>query len=145
MAAKQRVSFSLKKDRDVEITLNADFSQLQQVLVNLIMNGIQAMPDGGKIDVTLSNELLSRSAGENRVKNKYLKIIIKDEGEGIEQKNLKHIFTPFFTTKTIGTGTGLGLSIAHGIVEENGGWIDIENNELSGACFTVFLPLQDQR
>jgi len=145
MAAKHRVSFSLNKDDGTVSTLNADFSQLQQVLVNLAMNAIQAMPDGGKVDVNLSNEFLSRSEGEDRVKSKYLKITIKDEGEGIDQKNFKHIFTPFFTTKTIGTGTGLGLSIAHGIVEENGGWIDIENNVLNGACFTVYLPLQEQK
>lgn len=145
MASKQRVSFFLKKEKDTEVTLHADFSQLQQVLVNLLMNAIQAMPDGGKIDVSLSNELLPSSTEESRIKNQYVKIKIEDEGEGICQENFKHIFTPFFTTKTVGAGTGLGLSIAHGIIEENGGWIDIENNVLHGACFSVYLPLKEQK
>lgn len=143
MAAKQKVSFNLNRDEKANTTLNADFSQIQQVLVNLLINGIQAMPNGGKIDVNLSNELHSPSSRENRVKMKYLKVSINDEGEGIDQEHFEDIFTPFFTTKTIGAGTGLGLSIAHGIVEENGGWIDIKNNVSSGACFSVYLPLKD--
>lgn len=143
MAAKQHVSFYLNQKEGTEVILSADFSQLQQVLVNLLMNAIQAMPDGGKVDVSLSNEILSSSLSENRIKNNYLKVKIQDEGEGICKEHLKHIFTPFFTTKTIGTGTGLGLSIAHGIIEEHGGWIDIDNNVLNGACFTVCLPLKE--
>jgi two-component system NtrC family sensor kinase len=145
MATKQRVSFFLNKEEDTEVKLSANFSQLQQVLVNLLMNAIQAMPGGGKVDVSLSNEIMSASLSENRIRNKYLKIRIQDEGEGICKENLEHIFTPFFTTKTLGTGTGLGLSIAHGIVEENGGWIDIESNVTNGACFTVYLPLKEQQ
>jgi len=143
MATKQRVSFSLNREENTNATLNTDFSQIQQVLVNLLMNGIQAMPEGGQIDVKLSNEIVSPTGTENRVKTTYLKVTIQDEGEGIDQENFKNIFTPFFTTKTLGAGTGLGLSIAHGIVEEHGGWIDIKNNVSSGACFTVYLPLQD--
>jgi len=145
MAAKQRVSFFLSKKEDTEVILHADFSQLQQVFVNLLMNAIQAMPDGGKVSVSLSNEMLSSSSNEDRIKNKYLKVRIQDEGEGICKEDLKQIFTPFYTTKTIGTGTGLGLSIAHGIIEENGGWIDIESNVLSGACFSVFLPVKERK
>lgn len=145
MAAKQQVSFFLNKKEDTDVILSGDFAQLQQVLVNLLMNAIQAMPDGGKVDVSLSNEMQTVSSGENRIKNKYLTIKIQDEGEGILKENMQHIFTPFFTTKTIGTGTGLGLSIAHGIVEENGGWIDIKNNVQSGACFTVYLPIKEEK
>ncbi len=143
MATKQHVSFFLNKKEDTVMRLSADFSQLQQVLVNLLMNAIQAMPNGGQVEVGLSNEMLPNSVGENRIKDKYLKIKIEDEGEGICKENVQHIFTPFFTTKSIGTGTGLGLSIAHGIIEENGGWIDIESNLGHGACFTVYLPLQE--
>ncbi|TKB11697.1 HAMP domain-containing sensor histidine kinase [Desulforhopalus sp. IMCC35007] len=144
MASKQQVTLHLSKDEDTDIQLNADFSQIQQVLVNLLINAIQAMPDGGKVEVTLSNERISASANEEPVQQKYLKIRIQDEGEGICEENLQHIFTPFFTTKTIGTGTGLGLSIAHGIVEEHGGWIDIESTVQNGACFSVYLPMRGQ-
>lgn len=140
MAAKQRVSFLMSKNEDAEVILTADFSQLQQVIVNLLMNAIQAMPDGGKVEVSLSNEIVAGTQGEQQIRKKYLIITIQDEGEGICKENFKHIFTPFFTTKTTGTGTGLGLSIAHGIVEENGGWIDTENTTPHGACFSIYLP-----
>lgn len=145
MATKQHVSFFLHKEENISILLTADFSQLQQVLVNLLMNAIQAMPDGGKVDVNLSNEMISTSSHEERIKKEYVKIRIHDEGEGICKENIEHIFTPFFTTKKIGTGTGLGLSIAHGIIEEHGGWIDIESSVHHGACFTVYLPIEEQK
>ena len=143
MAAKQQVSFFIHKSEDTEVILNADFSQLEQVLVNLLMNAIQAMPAGGKVDVSLSNEIVPTTLGEEQIIKKYLIIKIQDEGEGICKENFNHIFTPFFTTKTMGTGTGLGLSIAHGIIEEHGGWIDTENNARHGACFSIYLPLQE--
>ncbi len=143
MAGKQHVIFFLNKSDGADVTLHVDPSQIQQVLVNLLMNSIQAMPQGGKVDVSLSNELLSLEPGGTESLEKYLKIRIQDEGEGICQDNLENIFTPFFTTKSIGTGTGLGLSIAHGIVEEHGGWIDVESKVKHGACFTVYLPLQE--
>ena len=143
MAAKQRVSFFMHKSENTEVILNADFSQLEQVLVNLLMNAIQAMPGGGKVDVSLSNEIVPTKQGDKQIRKKYLIMKIEDEGEGIRKENFNHIFTPFFTTKTLGTGTGLGLSIAHGIVEEHGGWIDTENNARHGACFSIYLPLQE--
>ena len=145
MAAKQRVSFSLNKKDDTKVILSGDFAQLQQVLVNLLMNAIQAMPDGGKVDIDLSNEMIAGPGAVKHVETNYLKIKIQDEGEGILKENIQHIFTPFFTTKTIGTGTGLGLSIAHGIIEENGGWIDIENRVQRGACFTIYLPIKGDK
>lgn len=144
MASKQQVSLVLTKDENTDTILRADFPQLQQVMVNLLMNAIQAMPDGGKVDVNLSNEMLPVAIFEEQTKQKYLKVRIQDEGEGVCKENLAHIFTPFFTTKKIGTGTGLGLSIAHGIVEDHEGWIDIESTADKGACFTVYLPMKEQ-
>ncbi len=143
MAAKQHVSFSLNTAEEATVQLNADGSQVQQVLINLLMNSVQAMPDGGKVHVSLTNELLSDTQDSGKELKKYMKIRIVDEGEGICQENFDHIFTPFFTTKTIGTGTGLGLSIAHGIVEEHGGWIDVESSTQEGACFSVFFPMEE--
>ncbi len=143
MARKQRVSFFLHKEIDTEIQLKGDFAQLQQVLVNLLMNAIQAMPEGGAVNVRLSNEMIATTSQENRVRKKHLKIQIHDDGEGICKENLDQIFTPFFTTKNIGTGTGLGLSIAHGIIEQHNGWIDIESKISQGACFTIYLPMEE--
>lgn len=143
MSSKQQVTFALSKDEEAEVVLSVDGSQIQQVLINLLMNSVQAMPNGGTVSVYVSNEMLSGPQGAYRPLQCFLKIRIVDEGEGICKEDLEHIFTPFFTTKTIGTGTGLGLSIAHGIVEEHGGWIDVESSVLNGACFSVYLPLKD--
>jgi two-component system, NtrC family, sensor kinase len=143
MAVKQHVHFSLIQEEGSSVVLRADFSQLQQVVVNLLMNSIQAMPDGGKIEVGLSNTFLNPSSDSEQNGKKYIKLRIHDEGEGIQEKDLEHILTPFFTTKAVGAGTGLGLSIAHGIVEEHGGWIEVESRVKHGACFTVYLPMQE--
>jgi two-component system NtrC family sensor kinase len=145
MARRQRVSFSLSKPDEVVVLLNVDGSQIQQVLINLLMNSIQAMPNGGKVYVNLTNETFPASPCDGQDPEKYLKIRIVDEGEGIPPENFEHLFTPFFTTKTIGTGTGLGLSIAHGIVEEHGGWIDVESSVQNGACFSVYLPMKEHK
>lgn len=143
LASKQFVSFSLSRAEDAEVILSIDGAQIQQVLVNLLMNSIQAMPDGGKVYVTLSNEMYPIPQADGNDLHKFIKIRIVDEGEGICNEDLDHIFTPFFTTKTLGTGTGLGLSIAHGIVEEHGGWINVESTIHDGACFSVFLPMKE--
>lgn len=140
VASKQHVTFSLIKSDDVEAVLNCDGGQIQQVLINLLMNSVQAMPDGGKVHIDLTN---SSQAENGKAMQQYLNIKIADEGEGISKEDLAHIFTPFFTTKKIGTGTGLGLSIAHGIVEEHGGWIEVESDSGSGTCFSIFLPTEE--
>lgn len=144
MASRQRVEFTLNKPEEAEVILSVDGAQIQQVLINLLMNSVQAMPDGGTVSVNLNNEMLSTSQFEELEQQPYMKIRIVDQGEGICQEDIEHIFTPFFTTKTVGTGTGLGLSIAHGIVEEHGGWIDVESNVRKGACFSVYLPMRER-
>ena len=144
MAHKQRVEFMLHVVPDTRVTLEADGSQLQQVFVNLLMNSIQAMPEGGKVDVTVSNIPPDQKQIEQECFSCILKLRFEDEGEGIAEKNLEHIFTPFFTTKTLGTGTGLGLSIAHGIIEEHGGWMEVESVPRKGACFSVYLPVKER-
>jgi two-component system NtrC family sensor kinase len=141
MAVKQHVYFNLCQEEGSDVVFRADFSQLQQVVVNLLLNSIQAMPNGGKIEVSLSNIMLDNSSDHDGGPGKYFKLRIHDEGEGIHEEDLEHILTPFFTTKAIGSGTGLGLSIAHGIVEEHGGWIDVESRVQNGACFSVYLPM----
>lgn len=144
MASKQHIQFSMVREDNTAVDVYIDSSQIQQVLVNLLMNGIQAMPDGGKIEVRLSNAHLPAVEAEGGRMELYLKVQIHDEGEGIEQENLEKIFTPFFTTKKIGTGTGLGLSIAHGIVEDHDGWITVESGVQHGACFTIYLPMRER-
>lgn len=142
MANKSNVVFLMSNPEDVKSLVNCDGSQIQQVLINLIMNAVQAMPNGGKVHVILKSKNLPSIQLEDKCLQRFLNIQIIDEGEGIDTEHLAHIFTPFFTTKIIGTGTGLGLSIAHGIVEEHEGWIDVESDKHNGTCFSVYLPFR---
>jgi signal transduction histidine kinase/uncharacterized protein YpmB len=105
-------------------------SQLQQVFTNLLLNAIQAMPDGGKL-------MVSTRVSKDK---KNLEISFADTGEGISRENLSKIFEPFFTTKKMGEGTGLGLSVSYGIVKDHEGSIEVESEEGKGTTFTVVLP-----
>ena len=109
-------------------TLTADPSQLRQVVVNLVVNAIQAMPGGGKL-------LVRTLMRPDRVL-----LVVEDEGVGIDPEAVKQIFLPFFTTKGVGEGTGLGLSVVHGIVTSHGGSIHVESRPGAGARFEVALP-----
>lgn len=117
-----------------------DMEQMQQALANLLVNAIQAMPQGGKVEVTIRREARHPASENAACEGNYWCIAIRDEGIGISAEHLPHLFEPFFTTKEIGEGTGLGLSIAYGIVQEHGGWIDVTSRLGEGACFTVCLP-----
>jgi signal transduction histidine kinase len=122
-------------------SVTVDEAQIEQVLMNLLVNGIEAMPNGGKLDVALDTEDRPEELGRAR---KYVVLSVTDTGEGIEAENLHHIFEPFFTTKDVGKGSGLGLSIAHGIVKEHDGWIDVKSQPGSGTTFMVFLPWKEE-
>jgi signal transduction histidine kinase/HAMP domain-containing protein len=115
--------------------ISGNTSQLQQVFTNLILNAVQAMPDGGRLTV-----LDKVSEDKNS-----LEISFADTGEGISKENLSKIFEPFFTTKKVGHGTGLGLSVSYGIVKEHGGNIEVESTVGQGTTFTVILPLRRER
>jgi two-component system, NtrC family, sensor kinase len=109
--------------------------QLEQVLSNLVVNGIHACESGGRVEIACGTEVEALGAGAARA---YLRV--KDDGHGIEAEIQARIFEPFFTTKDVGQGTGLGLSVAHGIVLENGGSISVESHQGRGSVFSVYLP-----
>lgn len=108
----------------------ADPAQLNQVLVNLVVNALQAMPKGGTLTIETSTQKSS------------VLLTVKDTGQGISPEHREKIFTPFFTTKEIGQGTGLGLSVVHGIVSAHGGTIQIESEPGKGTCFQIRLPMK---
>jgi signal transduction histidine kinase len=110
--------------------LMADFDQLQQVCTNLILNAIQAMPEGGRLT-------LHTSANSSQVM-----IEVQDTGCGISPENMRKLFTPFFTTK--GKGVGLGLAVAHGIIQRHQGRIEVQSKEGEGTTFTIYLPLHPE-
>lgn len=111
--------------------VECDPEQITQVLLNLIINAIQATPDSGEV-------VLSAQGEGQRVL-----IRVRDEGSGIDASDRERIFDPFFTTKE--NGTGLGLPVAHRIVEQHGGMITAENNPVRGATFSVWLPVKRER
>ena len=121
-------------------SLSADRGQLQQVLTNILVNAVQSMPKGGAVTATVKECDARPPDNEAAPQQRYLAIAIRDQGQGISAADRDQIFEPFFTTKEVGEGTGLGLSIAYGIVQEHGGWIDVESKPGGGSCFTVFLP-----
>lgn len=139
-AHEQGVKLVMDEARE-PLPVHVDPGQLQQVLLNLTLNGIQAMPDGGNITLTSSNapDVVPPENIEQKDVN-WVKLEVRDQGIGIKPERLRQIFDPFFTTKDIGQGTGLGLSIAHGIVEEHGGWVDVSSTLGEGSCFSVYLP-----
>ena len=109
--------------------IQADAQELQQVYVNLLLNAVQAMPNGGRLTL------------RTRVDGTMIVGEVQDTGTGIPKSILSHIFDPFFTTKEVGKGTGLGLSVSYGIVERHGGTITVESQEGVGTTFAVRLPL----
>jgi CheY-like chemotaxis protein len=121
----------------------ADPGQIEQVLVNLVVNARDAMPQGGRLAVSTSNrEFAADSANRpNGLRaGSYVAIEVSDTGAGIDPANHARIFEPFYTTKDPGKGTGLGLSTVYGIVQQSGGQITVESALGRGATFTVFLP-----
>jgi len=108
--------------------VEADASQLHQVLVNLVVNAIHAMREGGKLTIR------TLRSGEDAV------LSVEDNGSGMTEDVKEKIFTPFFTTKEVGQGTGLGLAVAHGIVRSHGGSIHVESALGRGSRFEVRLP-----
>jgi two-component system NtrC family sensor kinase len=116
--------------------IECDPSQIQQVILNLILNGAQAMQPRGGGELTIRTRLLPD--GQN------VELAVRDRGEGIAPENLAKIFDPFFTTKAEGKGVGLGLAVLYGIVKEHDGEVEVASQRNEGATFTVTLPLQAQ-
>jgi len=119
---------------DEEAWIDGDRDLLHQVLLNICLNGLQAMEKGGNLRIEILGEPTIR--GDHR----FVALRIRDSGPGIAPDNINNIFDPFFTTKDVGQGSGLGLAVSHRIVEEHNGWIEVENQPGSGAVFTVYLP-----
>lgn len=121
----------------------ADRGQLEQVLINLATNSMDAMPEGGLLTITteaVSFDETEHAAGVETGPGKFALISVSDTGHGIEEETMQKIFEPFFTTKDVGKGTGLGLSIAYGIIEQHGGRIAAQSEPGEGTTFRIYLP-----
>ena len=147
------LSRTLGKSISIVVSLSAknavvmgDAGQLKQVIVNLALNARDAMPGGGEVTIMTHDLVLKQSLDmtEELPPGRYVELVVRDNGAGIEADKLPRIFEPFFTTKPVGKGTGMGLAMIYGIVEEHGGRISVESTPGEGSAFAVLLPIADE-
>ncbi len=127
--------------------IEADQGQIEQILLNLFINASDAMPGGGDFYLETKN-VAHKDMKSGLYKSKagnYVKLTVRDTGEGIDKSTMERIFDPFFTTKEMGRGTGLGLASVYGIIKAHGGYIDVESKEKQGTTFEIYLPATTKR
>jgi len=117
-----------------------DVGQVQQVLTNLIVNALHASSEDSTVAISIERREATPPEEHGGAAAEFDCIRVEDHGQGIKQEDIDQLFEPFFTTKDVGEGTGLGLSIAYGIVQEHGGWIEVESEVGQGSSFSVYLP-----
>jgi two-component system, cell cycle sensor histidine kinase and response regulator CckA len=122
--------------------VKADAGQIEQVIMNLVINARDAMPGGGTLTIETTDVLVESPAADRRfmAAGRYVLLVVRDTGHGMDDDTKAHIFEPFFTTKTSDRGTGLGLSTVYGIVKQNEGHIFVESEPAAGTTFRVFFP-----
>ena len=137
------IEFRIHTTRE-DLVVMADELQIEQMLINLVTNARDAMPNGGTLSISSELAELTEGAGEGPwalPPGSYAKLTVSDSGEGIDASLRDRIFEPFFTTKEVGKGTGLGLSMAYGIVKQHRGSIEVESEQGKGTVFTIYLPV----
>ena len=128
--------------------IEADTSQIEQVVMNLAVNARDAMPHGGRLTISTSMagpDEVCRDENPEECDRDYVCLRVADTGVGMDRKIMAQIFEPFYTTKKPGVGTGLGLSVVDGIAEQHGGWVDVQSKPEHGTSFSVYLPVAPER
>jgi PAS domain S-box-containing protein len=124
-------------------TIQADPTQINQILINLCTNAYHAMTDGGILEVSLKHLTFDENTPNQYpglIPGRYVNITISDTGHGISDEEIERIFDPYFTTKEVGKGTGMGLAVVHGIIEEHKGFITVKSELGKGTTFNIFFP-----
>ncbi len=140
LAEKAKCTLELLPSDDVAV--EGDPNQLEQVIANLIINSVQAMPNGGPVTVKVTNTRATPPADMRGPEAAYARLDVRDHGPGIPADVLPRVFEPFFTTKSVGDGNGLGLPVAWGILRDHHGWIAVDSKVGDGTTFSLFLPLE---
>ena len=139
-----REDIKLRINTGVSCAVQADSLQIEQIMMNLVTNARDAMPDGGRLSISTErinlDEKFIRTQGYGEP-GSYVRISVSDTGLGMDQKTLERVFEPFFTTKKTGKGTGLGLSIVYGIIKQHNGYIDVQSKPGKGTTFSIYLPV----
>ncbi len=128
-------------------TVRADPGNVEQLIMNLVVNAKDAMPEGGKIIIKTENVCIDRDYCKTYSyarPGEFACLLIQDTGIGMDKEIVQHIFEPFFTTKRVGKGTGLGLSVVYGIVKQHEGWINVYSEPGQGSTFKVYLPASSE-
>jgi signal transduction histidine kinase len=125
------------------VLVPGDPDQLQQVCMNLVLNAVQAMPEGGELVIRIDRVARRKEGLESAPPQDYVVLEVRDTGVGIPDGDRDRIFEPFYSTKAAGGGTGLGLAVSHGIVKDHDGWIEVESPAEGGTIFRVYLPMQE--
>lgn len=141
----EHIEIEFQRAENLKI-VHVDYTQMEQVLMNLCINARDAMARGGKLIISTQNIALHEAKFLNynqATADSYVILSVKDTGEGMPPDVMEHIFEPFFTTKELGKGTGLGLSMVHGIVGQHNGFIEVESRPGEGTTFYLYLPTVD--
>jgi signal transduction histidine kinase len=132
------VTFNLSAPADLW-AINLDECDFSVIINNLLLNAKHAMPESGKINISLENVIIDTPLGNSFSEGKYVKIAVSDNGIGIPKQHLSKIFNPYFTTK--GNGRGLGLVTTYNIIRKNNGYIELESELGVGTTFNIYLPV----
>ncbi len=141
IARKNQVRLRIEAADNFPQLVRLDSLAVQQALSNLMVNGIQAMPNGGDLVVRLSREHSAPPDAADRRPRAFACIRVSDTGKGIPPDALTRVFEPFFSTKEVGEGTGLGLTVVHGIVADHGGFVTVDSEVGRGTTFGMFIPV----